>query len=146
MHTQQTFNRRQTGFTLPEIMFALAIVGILVSMAYPSFMDSLRQSRRSDAHSALLIASNKLERFFSANDTYTTDEELLGFFAEGDSPALSAGGHYTITVTPGNSGISSSYVVTAAAAAGQQQDAGCTTLTVDSTGRRTPDPRTSSCW
>ena len=142
-----THVRSQRGFNLVELMVAVAVVGILGMVAYPSFLDSVRQSRRTDAHTALMLASNNLERFFAANNTYTTDTSAIGFDVDG-GVSYSEGGHYTVAVAAGSSGIASSYVVTVAAASGdgQQQDTGCTSLTIDSTGRRTPDPNTSDCW
>ena len=38
----------QQGFTLIELMVTVAIVGILASIAYPSYQDSVMKSRRAD--------------------------------------------------------------------------------------------------
>ena len=65
------------GFTLVELMIAVAIVGILASIAYPSYQDSVRKSRRADAKGALLGFANAMERHFTENNSYlrrwTTD-------------------------------------------------------------------------
>ncbi len=137
---------RQFGFTLTELLVAIVIVAILSSLAYPSFVQSVRKSKRTDAQTALTRASNNLERFFSTNGTYTTDATLLGLTVDAGT-TYSDGGHYVVTVTAGATGIGSSYVVTATAKAGDMQtgDTGCTALSVDSLGRRTPDPTTSRC-
>ena len=138
---------RQRGFTLIELMIVVAIIAILVAIAYPSFVQSLRNSNRSDAQAALARVSVNLERFFATNGTYTTNTALLGLQMVG-ATAYSDANHYVMTVTPGASGIGSSYVLTATAAAGDMQalDTGCTVLSMDSLGRRVPDPNVSRCW
>ena len=40
---------QQNGFSLIELMIALAIVGILAAITYPSYQDSVMKSRRTDA-------------------------------------------------------------------------------------------------
>ncbi len=139
--------RRAAGFTLIEIMIVVAIIAILVAIAYPSFVQSLRNSNRSDAQAALARVSINLERFYATNGTYTTNTALLGLQMVG-ATAYSDANHYVMTVTPGPAGIGASYVLTATAAAGDMQalDIGCTVLTMDSLGRRVPDPNVSRCW
>jgi len=138
---------RQAGFNLIELMIVLMIVGVLMAFAYPSFMQSVRNGKRTDAHTAMTRATSNLERFFSTNGTYTTDATLLGFTIDGGA-AVSEQGFYAITVAAGPTGIGSSYVITATARDGTSQvkDTGCTTMTVSSLGVRTPDPVDSKCW
>ncbi len=52
----------QQGFTLIELMVTVAIVGILASIAYPSYQSSMQKSHRADAKSALLELANYMER------------------------------------------------------------------------------------
>ena len=40
------------GFTLIELMVAVAVVGILSAIAYPSYLQHVRKSRRADAKCA----------------------------------------------------------------------------------------------
>jgi len=138
---------RNSGFTLVEIVVVVAIIAILTMIAYPSFMQSVRKSKRTDAHTALTRASNNLERFFGTNNSYTTDAAQLGLMTEGGT-AYSDNGNYVMTIEAGAYGIGSSYVINANAKAGdmQEDDDGCTALTLDSAGRRTPDPADSRCW
>ncbi len=143
----RTSPRRAAGFTLIEAMIVVAIIGILVAIAYPSFVQSLRNSNRSDAQAALARVSVNLERFFATNGTYTTDCSVLGLQMVG-ATAYSDANHYVMTVIAGPTGIGSSYVLTATAAAGDMQalDTGCTVLSMDSLGQRVPNPNTSRCW
>jgi len=138
---------RNKGFTLVEVVVVVAIIALLAAVAYPSFMQSVRKSRRTDAQTALTQTSNNLERFFATNGTYTADASQLGLQMDGGT-GYSDSGHYVVTIAAGATGIGSSYVVTATATAGDMQadDDGCTTLTIDSLGRRTPDPTDSRCW
>jgi len=51
------------GFTLIELMIVVAVIGILAAVAYPSYQDSVRKSRRADGKTALLQAVQVAERF-----------------------------------------------------------------------------------
>lgn len=61
---------RNSGFTLIELMIVVAIIGILASIAYPSYLDYVERARRSDAQGALLGLANAMERHHTANNTY----------------------------------------------------------------------------
>ncbi len=149
LRTSATRNspRRAAGFTLIEVMVTTAIVALLTMIAYPSFMQSIRNSNRSDAQAALARVSVNLERFFATNGTYTTDMSVLGLQMDGGA-AYSDANHYTIAVAAGATGIASSYSITATAATGdiQVHDEGCTALSLDSRGTRSPNPNDSRCW
>jgi type IV pilus assembly protein PilE len=62
---------RTRGFTLIELIIAMVIGAILVALALPSFMSSLRKSRRSEAMAALTSMQQEQERWRSNNQSYT---------------------------------------------------------------------------
>jgi len=137
---------RHAGFTLVETMITVVILAIVAMIAYPSLMQSIKKGNRIDAQTALIRTASNLERFFGANGAYTTDTTQLGLMIDAGT-AVSDDGHYIITVTAGATGIGSSYVISANATGNMQiNDASCTTLSLDSSGRRTPDPIESDCW
>lgn len=62
--------KKITGFTLIELMIVVAIIGILASIAYPSYQDSVISSRRADAKGALLSFANAMERHYTETNSY----------------------------------------------------------------------------
>jgi len=62
--------RRAKGFTLIELIIAVAIVGILASIAVPAYQESVKKSRRASAKSALSSFANAMERHATENNSY----------------------------------------------------------------------------
>ena len=58
------------GFTLVELMIVVAIVGIIVAVAYPSYQNTVSSSYRSTAQADLLGLAGVMERHYGANFTY----------------------------------------------------------------------------
>ncbi len=71
------------GFSLIELMIAVAIVAIIASVAYPSYVDFIRKGKRGDAKAALLQAAQKQEVFYARTASYTLDLRDLGYKNEG---------------------------------------------------------------
>ncbi len=65
--------RKAKGFTLIEIMVTVAIVGILAAIALPNYTSYVARARRADARAQLVQAAQFMQRYFSANDSYTTN-------------------------------------------------------------------------
>ncbi|WP_407312393.1 type IV pilin protein [Pseudomonas sp. nanlin1] len=63
--------RKNTGFTLIELMITVAIVGILGAIAYPSYMEYVKRTHRAEIAGAMTEAAQQLERFYSQNGQYS---------------------------------------------------------------------------
>lgn len=78
-------SRSSHGFTLIEVMVVVAIIGILASIAYPSYRDYIIRGRLVDATNGLATMRADMERHFQDNRDYRT----VGAFV---SPCLRNGG------------------------------------------------------
>jgi len=61
---------RSRGFTLIELMIAVAIVAILAAIAIPSYSEYVRRGRITEAISTLSGMRVKMEQYFQDNRTY----------------------------------------------------------------------------
>jgi len=69
------------GFTLLELLIALIIVGIISSIAYPSYQESVREAKRSDAIAVMQKMLASEEKYFIDNRVYADDLKDLGLDA-----------------------------------------------------------------
>ena len=133
--------QRPRGFTLIELMIAVAIIAILAAVAIPSYSEYVRRGRITEAVSALSGMRVKMEQYFQDNRTY------VGACAAGtvapmptnttnftyNCPTLTAT-TYTITAT-GQGGLAGySYSI-------DQSNVRSTTMTAPSTW-----PSNATCW
>lgn len=122
----------EKGFTLTELVVVVAIIGILASITYPMYTEFMLETRRSDGWIALSAAEAKQQQWYSINFSYTSDLTQLG---GSESPE----GFYDMSVVADND--KGTFTLTATAKAGglQMNDTGCTVLTLNHIGTKTPD-------
>jgi len=71
-HMRRFTFKRQSGFTLIEVMITVAIIGILAAIAYPSYRDYILRGRLVDGTNGLASMRAEMERHFQDNRTYAT--------------------------------------------------------------------------
>ncbi|CAN7219485.1 type IV pilin protein [Rhizobacter sp. LjRoot28] len=103
------------GFTVAELVIVMAVLSILVALAYPSFRAQWLKGRRTDAHNALMQLQQAQERWRADHRGYASAAELA-------APGTSANGHYRLSV---HAASTTGYELRAEALGAQQSDAGC---------------------
>jgi len=140
------------GFSLIELMVAMAIAGILLAVAVPSYLSQVRKSRRTDAKTVLLDLAGREERFFSTNNAYSSLATDMGY--SGTFPQTVANGYYQVnlpTVAAGTATAVATFSLTAVPVGTQTADTQCASFTVTSAGAQTSldsggNDSTSTCW
>ncbi len=129
--------RRQAGFSLLEVMIVVAIVGILVAIAVPSYENSVVKTKRKAVAACMLEVSQFMERFYTTNLRY--DQTAAATPVAVTMPDLTCRadltGAYTMAfqTTP----TASAYTVQATPVGRQlAKDTACATLRIDQTGTR----------
>ena len=121
------------GFTIVELMIAISIVAILVSLSYPSYINFVRKAERSDAQMVLLDWANRQQAWRADHPDYKT----------GVNPVNTELYAYTMVSS------STSCTLTATALSKQKNDTeagvSCGTLTLDQTGLLGPKGH-EQCW
>jgi type IV pilus assembly protein PilE len=134
------------GFTLIELMIVVIVIAVLAAVAYPTFVEQVRKSRRADAITALNRIAQAQERWRANNPTYTNS--LAPSALNVPNPSS---GYYTLSLATDAATAARRYVATATATGAQAADTKCTSLvmTMDagnfsytSTGSATA----AQCW
>jgi len=140
----------ERGFTLVDLLIALAVVAILTAIAVPSYQSYIMQSRRSDAKTGLLDLAAREERFLSLNPAgYTNVAANLSYTAFPVNLGTGATPDYQLSIV---SATATSYLLQAVPQGNQANDT-CGTYTLDNLGNQfnihpvgNPAQVIAGCW
>ena len=101
---------KNSGFSLLEIMIVVAIIGIIATVAYPSYQGYISDTYRAQAIADMKRCAMALERFYSNDFTYVGGDAQCTLWSPADAafaqrqytlalPTLTAN-NYTIQATP----------------------------------------------
>jgi type IV pilus assembly protein PilE len=107
----------QSGWTLSEMMIALALMAILAAVALPSYSSQQRQARRADARQALQQVQLEQARWRGQHEQHAEQLSSLGWTSD-----RSALGHYQIAIEEASS---QGYTVKATPLGSQALDGSC---------------------
>lgn len=135
---------KKNGFTLIELLVTIAIIAILSSVAYPSYLSHVQKARRTEAQSALIDIANRQEMYYLDHHVYAANlDSDLGM---GANPFITENGYYSIATS---SAISTSvdFTITATARDSQTADSDCTTLSITQDNQKTAtNANGTNCW
>ncbi len=132
--------RIQQGFTLIELMITVAVVGIILGIAMPSYNEFRAASIRADeCIKTLSMLAFQAEKYKGRENSYPSTMAAMNM------PSTSSEGNYTFNIGAGSTGdIRTSYSASCQPVSADT-DPSCGTLTIDNFGARTatggPD-----CW
>lgn len=128
-----------------ELMVTVAIVGILATIAYPSYLQYIVRANRSVAQTFILSVANKQEQYQLDARQYATTMTLLGYA----SIPTEISNNYGVAIATDNTAAPPTYTITATPIGNQlNRDTKCGNLTIDQMGAKgiSGTGTAASCW
>ncbi len=143
---------KQRGVTLIELIVVVVIIGILASVAIPSYRNYVMRSQRADAKDALLSLATAQEKFYLQCNSYGLNLAAASDCAGSDVafPAASKRGWYQMAIVAADA-VGFTVSATAVAGGNQFSDVTCRTFVINNQGIRTAASdgavdTSAECW
>ena len=121
-------------------MIVVALIAILAAIVLPSYQDSVRKARRTDARGALTTVAQLLDRYNTERNTYVG--ATLGNTATDIYRSQSENKHYDLTLS---NLTASTFTITATPSTAQAADL-CGTYALTEAAVRTSTGPVAQCW
>ena len=134
--------RRLAGFTLIELMVAVAVVAVLAVIAYPSYVQYVRRGKIVEALGELAATRVKLEQYYQDHRDYGSTATACGV-------SLPSEPSFSFSCNWGSGGTSQSYLMTATGLASGGMSGYVYTIDHNNTQQTVQfagDTVNASCW
>ncbi len=133
--------RRERGFTLIELIIAVAVIGILVTIAMPTYQEFIQRGRRADAQAFMMEVGARQQHWLVDRRAYAGTIAALGV-----TPPAGLSNFYLVEMDPPvNTGTAPPTFEIVATPIGAQASDKCGVLRLDQAGTKRADG-VGSCW
>jgi len=146
MRLSSPSGRRADGFTLIELMIAVAVLAIIVGIAIPAYTNQVVKTNRTEGKTAILNAAQALERCYSRFNQYDDTANCPTANTVSGAGITTQNEHYLITSTALTA---TTYTLQAAPQGSQAtRDTECANLSITHTGQRavSGSGEVTDCW
>jgi type IV pilus assembly protein PilE len=107
------------GFTLIELMITVAVIAILMGIAYPSYQDHMRKGRRAAAQAFMIDVATRQQQYLLDARGYALGAGALA--ALNLNVPTDVASVYTVAITPAAATTPPTFTITATPIAGSKQ-------------------------
>mgnify|MGYP003585036435 CR=1 FL=1 len=143
-----TRRARMPGFTLIELMIAVAALAILAAVALPSYTSYIRRGQQAEAFNALSDFRAKMEQYYQDNRNYGSATKCANDSTASSWNALTATQHFNFSCDVTDKTSFQAYSISATGRAGQVNG---DVYSIDQNGNRTTSVYkgaevAANCW
>lgn len=130
------------GFSLIEILIALAVAAILAAIVYPTYQHFVTKAHRSEGQVALFDLAQRMERYYQENNHTFAGASLENLGVN----TITSSGYYRLSI--GNTSATTYLLMATPIGMQSQRDTQCASLTLNQLGHKgiTGEGAVEDCW